>query len=196
MIKKGSRTEETKKKISEARKGFRMSEEQKIKLSIANKGNIPWNKGKVGVYSEESIRMMSESHKGIFFPEEQKRKISESLKGHIVTEEVRRKIRESNSREKNYNWKGGIKNEYGYLRFKVPEGCKFSSMGNKEGYVLIHRLVMAEYLQRPLKPEEVVHHINKNVADNRIENLKLFENSAKHTSLHRKLIMVEGREIE
>ena len=45
MIKKGSRTEETKKKISEARKGFRMSEEQKIKLSIANKGNIPWNKG-------------------------------------------------------------------------------------------------------------------------------------------------------
>lgn len=30
------------------------------KISESNKGNIPWNKGKTGVYSEETLRIMSE----------------------------------------------------------------------------------------------------------------------------------------
>jgi len=36
----------------------------KQKLIEAHKGQIPWNKGKTGVYSDESIKKMSEARKG------------------------------------------------------------------------------------------------------------------------------------
>ena len=102
------------------------------------------------------------------------------IKGSHHTEETKEKI----SREKNCNWGGGItERSKGYVRFKIPKGCRFSSMVDKEGYVLIHRLIMAEYLQRPLDDEEIIHHINGNINDNKIENLKLM-NQSEHTILH------------
>ena len=92
----------------------------------------------------------------------------------------------ANSREKSGKWRGGIKcDKDGYLHFKVPKGCRFSSMKDNNGYVYIHRLTMAAFLQRPLRPEEVVHHINNNVSDNKIENLRLFKNNGEHSRLHR-----------
>ena len=64
------------------------SEEFKEKMSEANKGRIPWNKGKHGIYSEETLKKMSESLKGKpgywtnkHLSEETKKKLSESLKG-------------------------------------------------------------------------------------------------------------------
>lgn len=88
----------------------------------------------------------------------------------------------------NPNWKGGVtKNSYGYLIYRVPENHKYSCMKNSNNMILLHRLIMAIHLQRPLKDEELVHHINGDITDNRISNLKLMGCKGEHTKLHHKL---------
>lgn len=51
------------------------------------------------------------------------------------------------------------------------------------GRMLEHRVVMEEHIGRPLRADEVVHHINGKKADNRIENLEIMS-IADHTAHH------------
>lgn len=130
------------------------------------KGRVPWNKGKKGVYSKESLEKMSRGHKGKKLTEEHKENISKSApKG-----------------ERHPGWKGGrtirkVGDGYGYVLIRMPSHP--NAAGN--GYVREHRLVMEKKLGRYLTKDEVVHHINGIKNDNRPENLALY-----HTNLYGK----------
>jgi hypothetical protein len=71
---------------------------------------------------------------------------------------------------KNANWKGGRRyDKDGYILIHSP----YHPFCDGDGYVREHRLVMEKYIKRFLKKKEVVHHINENRKDNKIENLEL-----------------------
>lgn len=85
--------------------------------------------------------------------------------------------------EKGGNNKGGKRiNNDGYVEIWMPDHPN----SNKKGYVREHRLVMSNYLQRPLFTWEDVHHKNGIKTDNRLENLEILSRS-EHSRLHEKI---------
>jgi hypothetical protein len=79
-------------------------------------------------------------------------------------------------------WKGGRWiNSAGYVEVWLPKDSPFFPMtAGRKGYVLEHRLVVAQHIGRCLKPWEVVHHRNGIKTDNRRENLELLPRQSKH----------------
>ena len=86
--------------------------------------------------------------------------------------------------KENPAWKGGLtyrrrKGNYGDVKY-VRCREDFMSMARSDGYVMEHRIIVAISLGRSLTRTEVVHHINHDCMDNRLENLMLFANNAEH----------------
>lgn len=57
------------------------------------------------------------------------------------------------------------------------------NVGKNGRYILESRLVMSQSLGRALTSDEIVHHINEDVDDNRIENLQIVTRS-EHSKIH------------
>ncbi len=78
-------SQETRNKTSKALKNRHLTDEHKKNLSLAKKGKktgqVPWNKGRTGVYTEESLKKMSDHSKGKPKSPEHCKNISLATKG-------------------------------------------------------------------------------------------------------------------
>ncbi len=61
---------------------------------------LSWNKGKTGVYSEESLRKMSISKKGKVLSEEHKQKLSIAHCGKFRSDETKQKMKDTWNKRK------------------------------------------------------------------------------------------------
>ncbi len=73
-------------------------------------------------------------------------------------------------------WSGGTTIDRGYTYIYMPHHPN----ADYKGRIRQHRFVFERYLGRLLLETEVVHHLNNNSSDNRIENLMLFSSHAEH----------------
>lgn len=77
--------------------------------------------------------------------------------------------------EKSPTWKGGkTRSRKGYVVLR-----------NDGDVIFEHRAVMEEHIGRKLAEDEVVHHINGDKTDNRLENLQLMTRG-EHSTMHNK----------
>lgn len=86
----------------------------------------------------------------------------------------------------NHFWRGGVtytKRRGNYPPVKIVH-CppEFVAMARKNGWILEHRLVAARAMGRCLLSTEVVHHVNHDATDNRVENLMVFVSNQAHKS--------------
>jgi hypothetical protein len=182
-------------------KGKNATPEQRLKLSLAHKGQRAWNKGVSP--SAEVRKKISEKLKGRKIPQAVIDKIALSNIGRIPWNKGKKLSQEHINKFKgrkvwnkgipmlpqtkqaiiSANWKGGRINHQGYIRVRCEGHPKASSHGH---YVLEHTLVMEKHLGRYLEDHEIVHHINGIRNDNRVENLVVLTRS-EHTKHHHDL---------
>jgi len=136
------------------------------------------------------IERRKQGNKHKLFDEEFTKKIIDLYNGGLSQEKIAAQLHTSQTKisrllqfngiysgvrrgELHHAWQGGKHIRNGYVFVSIKKDDPYSSMAISNGYIMEHRLVMAQHLKRPLASNETVHHINGNTQDNRIENLQL-----------------------
>lgn len=105
-------------------------------------------------------------------------------KGHEVSDATRLAVTLSNKNRIPWN-KGKVKlrkiTTQGYILIYKPNHPN----SNLKGFILEHRYVMSENLDRPLTANEIVHHKNAKKDDNRLKNLEIIYSKNLSNKFHK-----------
>ena len=116
--------------------------------------------------SPDTVKRSAEKRRGMKWSDESRRRLSEAKKC-------------------SYNGLNGYGHTKLHPRGYVLAYAPFHPKAHKDGYVMLHSVIVEQSIGRYLSPDEVVHHKNHIRNDNRIENLELM-NKHKHFSMHAK----------
>ena len=127
--------------------------------------------GKIGDKEKEHICQEYKAGKTILEIYRESGRSRGTVRKILKESDIERRPRSYYRGEKHTAWRGGrfIAKNTGYVWIAKPG---YSRSGRK-GYVMEHRYVMEQYLGRPLKTYEQIHHKNGIKTDNRIENLEV-----------------------
>ena len=153
-------------------------------LSEAHKGQVPWHKGKSGVYSTEILKRMSEGHTGKKFSEESKdkhrvamtRQWAEGRRSRVCSVETRRKISLTKTGNASHRKGLSLEAEYGKekaeeIRAKMSEAWRYDkhclSDVARKNISNIHRQLWSDLAYR----ERVIHaqRMGANIKPNQLE---------------------------
>jgi len=144
-----------------------------------------WNKGKP--MSAEQKAKIGESLKGRLVSQTTRDEIARSLKGRRHTQEALHNMVANNTNgfgPQARHWQGGqYLDGRGYVVCYAPQHPR----AIRKTYVFEHILVAERTLGRYLMPNEVVHHINGIMNDNRPENLWVYDRSV-HMKVHQRMM--------
>ena len=148
-------------------KGKEMTDEYCENIKIHHSKGIPaWNKGKTGIYSEETIKRMSDGHKGLSTWNKGKPRTwyCSGFSGHSHSIDTKTKMSEDRTGSGNSNWRGGLSYEpYCYkfngifkesIRSKFNRTC-FNCGITEEEYMI----------NKATKQRLYIHHIDYNKND-------------------------------
>lgn len=115
------------------------------------------------------------------FSDSERKRRADAQRGRHLSAETRKKI--SDARTIGYNGMNGFGHTKphgkGYVLAYAPQHPK----AHRDGYVMLHTVIMERSIGRYLADNEEVHHINHIRDDNRIENLRLMDRD-EHRALH------------
>jgi len=130
--------------------------------------------GMIGTPGKRSYRF------GLFFCESCKKEVEKMTRDGLSANYCSHKCYAKN-REKRGPYKGKIVNKKYYYIY-IPSHPH--AIGTRKLYVAEHRLLMEKKIGRYLTDKEIVHHVNENTLDNRIENLQLMT-ASDHVKYHK-----------